>query len=132
MADAYGNVMTGPSGITQVAEVKPVEILFSTTRLIQKGVTMEPNRGVVVGGTVLARLTASGRYVPYAPGAATDGSATAVGVLRQSVDTDGALPKQGNIVLGGVLKADALIGLDAGAVTALNGRTDTARNMFTF
>lgn len=134
MADAYGNVIKAPSGITQKAEVKPVEILFSTHGLVQKGATLEPGNGLIEGGTLLGVVTASGRYAPYASGA-LDGTQTPVGFLRQSVETGadaGAEVVQGNIVLRGNLKNDALTGVDAGAITALNARVDADRNLFAF
>lgn len=130
MADAYGNVMTGPSGITTQAEVKPVEILYSTHRLVQKGGTFAADNGVIVGGTAVGLITASGKYAPY-DGAAADGTETCRGFLRQSVDTDGR-DMQGNIVFGGVLKNDALTGVDAAAITDLNARVDDTRNIFSF
>lgn len=130
MADAYGNVMTGPGGITQKAEVKPVEILYSTHRLLQKGGTLASGNGVIAGGTAMGRIAASGKYAPYADGN-TDGTQTCVGFLRQTVDTTGG-DKQGNLVFGGVLKNDALTGVDAAAITDLNARVDADRNIFTF
>jgi len=134
MADQYGDVVKAPSGITQKAEVLPVEILFSTEGLLKKGGTLAPGNGVLTGGTLMGVITASGLYAPYASGN-LDGTETPVGFLYQSVDTGAdanAEVHQGNIILRGNLKNDALTGVDAGAITALNARVDTARNLFAF
>lgn len=65
-------------------------------------------------GTVLGKVTASGKYVAY-NGAAADGSETAVGILYHRVE-----PSAGNDVLGsmqvqGTVRRSRLTGLDAAA-----------------
>ena len=53
-------------------------------------ITLAAGSGVLVTGTVLGRITASGKYVPVVAGA-SDGSQTAVAILfDQSVDTTAA------------------------------------------
>jgi Bacteriophage lambda head decoration protein D len=66
------------------------ELLFSVSAgYSQRGVTLAGGQGVLPTGSVLARHTASGYYMLYQAGA-TDGRATAIGVLRDSRDTGGA------------------------------------------
>lgn len=62
---------------------------------------------------------------------AVDGSMKAVGVLRRHVNVaDG--PAQGNVIDGGRLKLDQLVGLTDDAIRDLNGRVNTQRNSFKF
>lgn len=135
MAEHEGNVLR-PPGITPGQSYQPKEILASYARFTQKGVTLLGGQGVLEAGTVLGRVTATKKYKPYASGN-SDGTETPLGVLRESVDTGtsaggNAEDKLGNIVISGILKNSLLIGLDAGAVTALNGRRDLARDYFIF
>jgi hypothetical protein len=120
MAEAYGNILD-PPGFKTVAEVKPGDILasYSPPPLV-KGGTLSSGQGLVAAGTVMALNTSTKKYVPYVA-AGPNGTGNPTGVLYEPVDT--ALgDKLGNIIMGGQLKRDKLIGLDAGAITALNGR----------
>lgn len=136
MADQRGNVLYAP-GFNKTAEFLPKEIMGSMAGLVQKGVTMEPGNGDVEAGTVLGKVTATGRYAPYAT-AATNGTQTAACILRLGVDTGAAADaatapvRLGSVVLSGVLKEDQLVGLDAGAKTALGGRSDSVHGYFIF
>lgn len=103
-------------GTSSVAEVTQDEILFSTVGLVQKGGTIAAGQNLDYG-QVIARLTASGKYVALGPTTATDGSQTAVGILRRAVDATNG-DQLGNIVLAGSIKADKIVG----ATTGLNGR----------
>lgn len=49
-------------------------------------VTLASGNGVIRTGTVLAKLTATGKYVPY-DNAGTDGSETAAAILWEERDT---------------------------------------------
>lgn len=74
-------------------------------------------------GTVLGVVTASGLYAPYASGN-TDGSQNAAALLLHSASVD----QYGNgsdiaVAHGGEFWKDLLIGLDAGAITALGAKT---------
>lgn len=126
----YGDLL--PPGNGSVAEVKPSEILASYARFTQKGVTLAQvdGGGLIEAGTVLGRVTATKKYVPY-DSSASDGSEVARGVLRQSADTTTG-DKLGNIVYSGILKLSLLIGLDGDAIAELNGRTDEDVDWFTF
>ena len=78
-------------------------------------------------GLVLGRITASGKWREYLNGSA-DGSETAKGVLLQDVQMLGndavARDAQGVILIGGLVKASQLNGIDAA------GRTDMANRFF--
>jgi Bacteriophage lambda head decoration protein D len=131
MPDAYGNVVKVP-GTSGTSEVKPAEILYSYAKFTQKGVTLAGGQGLLAGGTVLGRVTATKKYVAYTDGATGGaGSDTARGVLRQPVDTSkGDVP--GNIVISGILKRSKLVGLTAAAVTDLDAREDTVNDILSF
>lgn len=140
MPDREGNVLR-PPGLSAKAEVKPIEIMASYARFTQKGVTMAGGQGVIAAGTVMGRVTSTKKYVPYTDAATNGaGSDTALGVLRESVDTGtgGAPPTGtnmdalGDIVMSGILKNSLLVGLTASAITDLNGRVDTPRDYFIF
>ena len=134
MAQQYtGNAIPAPDfrlGDTSVDD----EILASMVGYTQRGVTLAPGQGVVPGGCVIGQVTATKRYKVYASGN-SDGSQDPSGVLRQTVDTDidpNGPAQQGNILIMGVIRADALSGADNNAITALNGRKDTVQNIFVF
>jgi hypothetical protein len=64
-------------------------------------------------GTVMGKVTATGKYVPYDDGAA-DGSEVAAGILGQGVDVkDGDVI--GSLFFHGTVDENRLTGLDAAA-----------------
>lgn len=65
-----------------------VELLASMVAYRQRGVTLAGGQGVLPTGSVLARLTATGKYYLFNQGA-SDGRGVAVGVLRDGRDTGG-------------------------------------------
>lgn len=73
-------------------------------------------------GTVLGIVTATGRLKVYASGS-SDGSQNPVGVLEMTVtvSSDGSDGEVAYIIKGTLYK-DRLIGMDAGAITALGAR----------
>jgi hypothetical protein len=81
------------------------------------GVLLAQGHGVVVKGTVLGKVTASGKYVPYLS-TNTDGSQTADCILDNDTDTTNA-DAGASAWIAGVFTSSALTGLDAGAKTAL-------------
>lgn len=119
-----------PSFSLEGDQQRDKEIIKSTVGLRKEGGTIAQAAGALASGTVLGRLDANDKYVAY-DDTNMDGSETAVAVLAKAVDaTDGDV--LGEIIVGGVLKHDQLVGLDAAAVTDLNGREDTVRNEFSF
>lgn len=80
-------------------------------------VTIAAAAGAMVAGTVVGKITASGKYVAYDNGAA-DGSEVAAGVLYRGV-ADSAADQQAVIIARlAEVKEDELTGLDA------NGKAD--------
>lgn len=109
------------------------EILYSTARFTQKGVTLAGGQGVLQAGTVLGQKTADKKYYAY-NNANADGTQTAAGVLRRPVDTGGpgSADQVSNIVISGILKLSAIVGSDAAALTDLGATVDTVRGTFKF
>jgi hypothetical protein len=73
----------------------------------------------LTAGTVLGKITASGKYGPYDP-TATDGRQTAVGILMENADATNA-DVGANMLVHGIFIASALTGLDATARGQLKG-----------
>jgi hypothetical protein len=83
-------------------------------------------------GTVMGRVTATKKYVPYTSGATNGaGSGVPVGILRHSVDTTRG-DQQANLVISGIVRNSLVSGADAGAITSLNGRADAVNDLFVF
>lgn len=135
MAEQIGNHIPAP-GYAKGAYVNDDELLMSTVGYTQKGVTLKPNQGVLPLGTVLARETASKKYVKFVSGG-SGGAEVAVGILRQTVDTDSATQTYlQNIVIKGILNRQKVSSANGGIsaiVTAFPGSRDSAvLNTFTF
>lgn len=135
MSEQFGNVLPAPS-FSQVDEVKPAEILFSTVGLTQKGVTLASGQGVLKAGYPLGRVTATKKWKLYSNGA-SDGTEVCRGILRQDVDTSTAEAVAAggilaNIVVAGMLRDSKLSGVDANAITDLNARQDPVLDIFQF
>lgn len=76
--------------------------------------------GDLAAGTVLGKITASGKYVAYNDGA-SNGSEVAVGILVNDVDASSE-DKLGSMQVFGVVRESRLTGLNANAKTDLAGR----------
>lgn len=112
MASREGNVILAP-GYSKGTEVKGAEILYSTVGLVQKGVTLKPNQGVLEAGTPLEYDSVSKKYQK------ATAAANVKGFLRIATDTSDP-QKLGNIVLGGVIRVSAIpatTGVTDGTVT---------------
>lgn len=127
MAVEYvGNIIPAP-GFYKGNTADDPELLYSSERFTQKGVTLAPGQGVLPLGTVLAQRTADKLWVKY-NNAGSGGADVARGVLRRGVDTgadSSAKVYQGNIVISGILKNALLVGMDSSAIADLNARVDT-------
>lgn len=134
MSNEYlGNAVPAP-GITDGPTLTDTEILYSTQGYTQKGVTIKPGVGVLPAGCVLGQVTATKLWTVYDDNA-SDGTEVARGFLRQAVDAGTSATGArvtGNIVVRGIVKYSQLSGLDANAVTDLNGRSDTVLDAFFF
>lgn len=102
---------------------------------ILEGVTISfAAAGELAAGTILGRVTATGKYVAYTDAATNGvGSDTAICVLRTHVKSDVIGDALGEAVFGqAVLKNDQLVGSTASAIADLAARVDTVRNTFAF
>lgn len=81
-------------------------------------VTIVAGAGALVAGTVLGKITASGKYKAYASGNA-DGSQTAVGVLYAAAPSSASDQSAVAIVRVAEVAGALLTGSDAAAVTSL-------------
>lgn len=97
------------------------EILASAENFVLEGVTILAGAGALDAGTILGRVTASGKYRQYLD-TASDGSQVPRGILRHAVDasttSDG--DKAGEMFTRGIFKRDQL-------VTPANGTIAEAR-----
>jgi hypothetical protein len=106
------------------------EIMASMKGYTQRGVTFASGNGVIYGGRVVGRITASKKWAPY-DDADNTGLEVARGILRHTIDTtDGDV--LGNVVIMGVVKNSKVSGEDANAITDLNARVDTILDIFVF
>ena len=111
------------------------EFLLDTVHVIQQGVTIANTARdsgntpttTLRKGLVLGKVTATGKYKEYND-TASDGTQTAVGILREEVkvvDSDGnAMDAAGVIVRHGIVDESDLIGIDA------NGKADLDQIIF--
>ncbi len=72
-----------------------------------EGITVLGGTAVIPSGSIMGRVTASGKYVVCLD-TPTDGSENAVGVLRSMVDASGADDRPGELITFGLLKADQI------------------------
>jgi hypothetical protein len=141
MATEYVGNLTPAPGFKQGNVANDDELLYSMQGYTQKGVTLKAGQGVLPLGTVLARETASKRFVKFVSGG-SGGAEVAVGILRNSVDTGSLTLAQGgtefvaNIVIRGILKLTPVSSANGGTsaiITAIPGsRADAVLGTFTF
>ena len=96
--------------------------------------TLASGSGVVICGTVLGMVTATGKYKPLAP-AANDGTQTAVAVILQHADASAAdqivvnLKRRAQVVLQALVWPVGITGTQqAAALAALENRGIVSRN----
>ena len=90
---------------TAVQTDKEVLASYSPPPRIE-GITVLSGEGVVPSGSMMGRVTASGKYI-VSLDAATDGSENALGVLRNMVDATSA-DRPGELISSGTLKLDQI------------------------
>jgi len=136
MVDQIGNEIPA-AGITRGVNIPNDEILYSTAGFTQKGVTLAPGKGLLIGGTVLARNTSTKLYEKWTNGGA-NGTGTPVGVLRKTVDTGADSNGQkylANIVIAGILKLSKVSSANGGTtnlLTPLGAVENVALGFFKF
>lgn len=99
------------------------ELLKSYAAFTQRGVTLGGGQGILPTGTVLAQRTSNQLYYAYSA-AASDGTQTALGVLRDARDTGGSsdptgkvsTPCLGNLVIRGILDLTLVSGTDTASL----------------
>jgi len=111
----YGG-LPGP-GATTTQEFKEVLASTDLQAKLPGGVLLVTGQGVLAKGTVLGKITASGKFKAYNKDA-TDGSQTAVCILDNDADTTGS-DIGASAWIAGIFDSSKLTGLDAGAKTAL-------------
>jgi hypothetical protein len=128
----FGNLVPAPQ-LSYIDEITPIEILFSTVGLQQKGMTIKAGQGKILAGTAMARETATKKWVKYND-AGSGGFEICRGFLRDTVDTGSTGDPEylGNIVNAGMLRNSKLVGVDAAAIADLNARQDTVQDLFQF
>jgi len=98
----------GLPSLAEVAIQLDKEVLHSTTPAPRiEGVTVLTGGGVIASGSMLGRVTASGKYI-VSIDTAVDGSENALGVLRNMVDTTNG-DRPGELIVEGSLKYDQIV-----------------------
>ncbi|MEK4451636.1 MULTISPECIES: head decoration protein [unclassified Paenibacillus] len=116
MNPAQYNGAPGPGAI-YTQEFTEVLAISEWQLKLPGGVLLAQGNGIVKKGTVLGKVTASSKFIPY-DSDATDGSQVAVCILDNDQDT--TLTDIGaSAWIGAVFTESKLTGLDAAAKTAL-------------
>lgn len=133
MATQYQQIPV-PGFTSPTADYIDPEILYSAVGFTQKGVTIAGGQGVIPAGTVLGQKTSDKKYYAYS-NANSDGTQTALGILRRPVDTGtgtGRPDQLSNIVIAGIIKLGMVHGADAAALTDLGATTNTVMGYLSF
>ena len=127
-----GNATPAPGYVTGPVTADD-EILFSTVGYVQKGVTLKPGQGVLLGGTALIQDAASKQYIKATV------AGTAEGILRKTTDTGVDAQAQvflANILYGGTIKYAAVStansGITGGPDAILGARVNKVQGFFRF
>lgn len=121
MVDQIGNEIPA-AGITRGTNIPNDEILYSTAGFTQKGVTLAPGKGLLIGGTVLARNSSTKLYEKWVSGG-PNGTGTPAGVLRKTVETGTDTNGQkylANIVVQGILKLSKVSSANGGVTNIIS------------
>ena len=106
---------------TQTFESKEIRALCRQDGFLPLPCIVASGEGVLAEGTILGKVTASGKYAAY-DNAASDGTQTAVGILSETVDATSADVSTHMYVKGQFVEAE-LVGLDANGKTDLGSKT---------
>lgn len=126
----FGNSIPAP-GFRRGNQAVDDEILYSMHNYVQKGVTLKPGQGVLLGGTLLKKDTASKMYV------ATTTPGDGVGLLRKTTDTGTSADAQvwqANILYAGLVKLAAVRAANSGVTltSVLKGVVNEDEGFFRF
>jgi hypothetical protein len=114
-----GSQFNGAPGPGPIYTQEFIEVLASTDlqAKLPGGVLLAQGNGVIKKGTVLGKVTASGKFVPYLS-SSTNGSQVAVCILDNDKDT--TLTDIGaSAWIAGIFTESKLTGIDSAAKTAL-------------
>jgi hypothetical protein len=92
--------------VTAVQVDKEILASYSPSPRIE-GITVLGGTAVIPSGSIMGRVTASGKYV-VCLNTPTDGSENGVGVLRSMVDASGSGDRPGELITEGSLKYDQI------------------------
>ncbi len=107
-------------GVTTLETSSVDNLLYGPFEAVDVPGTIASGAGVLTRGTVLGKVTASGKYIAYTSGAA-DGSQNPVAVLAVNVDaTSEDVPTC--FYIKGVFNKKGLVGADANAIDKLAAR----------
>lgn len=109
----------GAPGQREIGTQEFIEVLASTDlqARLPGGVLLAQGNGVIKKGTVLGKVTATGKFVPY-KASASDGSQSAICILDNNQDT--TLTDIGaSAWIAGIFDSSKLTGIDSTAKTAL-------------
>lgn len=118
-----------PSFVKEGAQQLDKEILASMVNYRVVGGTVVSGQ-TLAAGTLLGRVTASGKYAAYNDALAT-GVEVCKGILLKAVAAVGG-DVLCDILVSGTVKYDQLVGYDAAALVDLKGTVDTVRNELKF
>ncbi len=113
--------MPGTPGITTTQTYQVKEIRSIQGWDIAVPATIAAPAADLAPGTVLGKITASGKLKAYAA-ANTDGSQTAIGILKDYVPAS-TTDVIASVYIAGVFTESMLVGLDAAAKTSLGARS---------
>ena len=116
MLQSNYNGNPGP-GTTYTQQFKEVLASTDLQAKLPGGVLLAQGNGVIAKGTVLGKVTATGKYIPYVS-TASDGSQTAVCILDNDQDTTNS-DVGASAWISGIFNSSVLTGLDAGAKSVL-------------
>jgi len=108
-------------GSSQMVQYARTEIRAILKDEILLPVTLAPQTTQLLAGTVLGMITANQQFAAYTAGN-TDGSQVAKVILADDADISTGTQVI-SVYINGIFKQSALTGLDAAAITAMNGRT---------
>lgn len=100
-------------------KLKPFLLAEASNLRSRDTVTVAVTGSAIASGTVMGKVTATGKYKPYASGA-SDGTQTAAGVLYQAIPAQTGDVKAVIINVDAVVNRKELTGLTAAAETSLN------------
>jgi len=120
MSDSTTNGIYPQTPGTFDATYLPDQLIAGVYPRVTGNVTLAGSNGVLVRGTVLGAVTASGKYIPAAS-AATDGSQNPVAILADTYNTTSGDVVGAGVYLTGEFNVNAVTlgtGLTAAAATA--------------